>query len=214
MLHLILGDRAPLRVVAIGAHPDDLEIGCGGTLLRLAAEGRLASVSWVVMSGDEARAAEAKGGAAALLASVPSVDVRLETFRDGYFPARYEPIKDLLEESAAVRPDLVLVPRREDAHQDHRVLGELAGTVFRNSLVLEYEIPKYDGDLGQPNFYVALSAAQVERKIEILLGTFVSQRARAWFTADTFRGLMRLRGVEARAADGFAEAFICRKAVV
>lgn len=213
MMHLTLPDSAPLRVLALGAHPDDIEIGCGGTLLRLAAEGRLASVAWVVLSGDEERAAEARAGAAALLPAVP-VDVRLETFRDGYFPARYEPIKDVLEDVASVDPDVVLVPRRADAHQDHRLLGELAGTVFRACLVLEYEIPKYDGDMGQPNVYVALSSAQVEQKIAILLGTFASQRARPWFTADTFRGLMRIRGVEARAEEGFAEAFTCRKAVL
>ncbi len=214
MFHLTMGDKAPLRVVAVGAHPDDIEIGCGATLLRLGLEGRLADVTWVVMSGDGPRAGEARAGAAAFLAGLPRVDIRLEAFRDGYFPAHYEPIKDVLEDVSAGHPDLVFVPRRDDAHQDHRLLGELAGTAFRDCLVLEYEIPKYDGDLGQPNFYVASSTPHVEAKIEILLGTFRSQLARSWFTADTFRGLMRLRGVEARAPDGFAEAFTCRKAVV
>jgi LmbE family N-acetylglucosaminyl deacetylase len=214
VLRLTFVGGSPLHILAIGAHPDDIEIGCGGTLLRLVAEGRVAAVTWVVLSGEGSRADEARVGAAAFLAGADRVDVRVEGFRDGYFPASYEPIKDALEGLSPLRPDLVLVPRRDDAHQDHRLLGELAGTVFRDHLVLEYEIPKSDGDLGPMNLYLDLAEDVVQHKIDALMDAFPSQRHRAWFTAETFRGLMRLRGVEARAASGFAEGFVCRKAVV
>jgi LmbE family N-acetylglucosaminyl deacetylase len=214
VLRLTFSSGSPLHILAIGAHPDDIEIGCGGTLLRLVAEGRVAAATWVVMSGEGSRADEARVGAEAFLTGVGSVDIRAEGFRDGYFPASYEPIKEVLEGLTPLRPDLVLVPRRDDAHQDHRLLGELAGTVFRDHLVLEYEIPKSDGDLGPMNIYADLTAAIVERKIDSLMEAFPSQRHRAWFTPETFRGLMRLRGVEARTASGYAEGFVCRKAVV
>jgi LmbE family N-acetylglucosaminyl deacetylase len=214
VLRLTFQGGSPLRVLAIGAHPDDIEIGCGGTLLRLVAEGRVAEATWVVMSGEGSRRDEARIGAEAILTGVGTVDLRIEGFRDGYFPASYAPIKDVLEGLTPLRPDLVLVPRRDDAHQDHRLLGELAGTVFRDHLVLEYEVPKSDGDLGPMNLFVDLAAAIVERKIEALGGAFPSQRHRAWFTPETFRALMRLRGVEARTGSGYAEAFVSRKAVV
>jgi LmbE family N-acetylglucosaminyl deacetylase len=214
MLRLTFAGGAPLHILALGAHPDDIEIGCGGTLLRLIDEGRVASATWVVLSGDGPRSAEARAGADAILAGVPRVDVRLEDFRDGYFPAHFEPIKDVLEDLGSPDPDLVLVPRRNDAHQDHRLLAELAGTVFRDHLVMEYEIPKYDGDLGPTNIYVELRPAVVDQKVDILMDVFPSQLRRAWFSAETFRSLLRLRGVESRAASGYAEAFICRKAVI
>jgi LmbE family N-acetylglucosaminyl deacetylase len=214
VLRLTFAGGSPLHILAIGAHPDDIEIGCGGTLLRLVAEGSVAAVTWVVMSAEGPRADEARAGAEAFLAGVSRADIRVEGFRDGYFPALYEPIKDVLEGLAPLRPDLVLVPRREDAHQDHRLLGELAGTVFRDHLVLEYEIPKSDGDLGPMNLYVDLTAGVTERKIDTLMEAFPSQRHRSWFTPGTFRGLMRLRGVEARTGSGYAEGFVCRKAVV
>ena len=214
MRRLSLAGGMPLHVLAIGAHPDDIEIGCGGTLLRLVAEGAVSAATWLVLSGEGARVDEARNGAAAILAGVPRMDVRVERFRDGYFPARYEPIKDVLEDVASVDPGLVLVPRRDDAHQDHRLLAELAATVFRDHLILEYEIPKSDGDLGPANVYVDLPAAIVQRKVDVLMETFPSQRYRAWYTPDTFRGLMRLRGVEAHASYGFAEGFVSRKAVI
>jgi LmbE family N-acetylglucosaminyl deacetylase len=214
VLRLTFSGGAPLHIVALGAHPDDIEIGCGGTILRLVEEGRVASATWVVLSGDGQRSVEARAGADAILAGVPRVDVRLEDFRDGYFPAHFEPIKDVLEGLGPIAPDLVLVPRRDDAHQDHRLLGELAGTVFRDNLVMEYEIPKYDGDLGPTNVYVELPGAVVDRKVDVLMHAFPSQLGRAWFSAETFRSLLRLRGVESRATSGYAEAFTCRKAVI
>lgn len=214
MLRLTVGDSAPVRILAVGAHPDDIEIGCAGTLLRLAREGRIAAATWVVLSGSGLRRAEAEAGARAILAGIPKVEIRLEECRDGFFPAFYEPIKEKIEALVPARPDLVLVPRRDDAHQDHRLVGELAWTVFRDHLILEYEIPKYDGDLVTPNLYVDLPAWAAERKIDLLLETFASQRDRSWFSADTFRGLLRLRGIEARASSGYAEGFVCRKVVL
>jgi LmbE family N-acetylglucosaminyl deacetylase len=213
MLRLSL-PASGLRILAIGAHPDDIEIGCGGTLLRLAGEGAVAAATWLVLSGDGARRDEARAGAAAILAGVPDVDVRVERFTDGYLPAEYAAVKDVIRGVAGADYHLVLVPRRDDAHQDHRLIGELAATELRDHLVLEYEIPKYDGDLGPVNFYATLPEAIASRKVEILLGTFATQLDRDWFTADLFRGLMRLRGVEARAPEGFAEGFAVRKAVV
>jgi LmbE family N-acetylglucosaminyl deacetylase len=214
VLRLTFAGGSPLHILAIGAHPDDIEIGCGGTLLRLVAEGKVAAVTWVILSGEGSRVDEARAGAAAFLAGVGSVEIRVEGFRDGYFPASYASIKDVLEGLSPLRPDLVLVPRRDDAHQDHRLLGELAGTVFRDHLVLEYEIPKSDGDLGRMNLYLDLADDVVQRKIDALMDAFPSQRHRTWFTPETFRGLMRLRGVEARTGGGYAEGFVCRKAVV
>jgi LmbE family N-acetylglucosaminyl deacetylase len=218
MLTLALGaaDR-PLRVVCIGAHPDDIEIGCGGTILRLAREGRLEHVDWLVLSGQGSpvRETEARAGAAAFLAGVPSSQVDVEGFRDGYFPSEIGAIKDRFEAMAAtVRPDLVLTHRRDDLHQDHRVVNELAWNTFRSHLILEFEIPKYDGDLGNPNVFVDLPAAVARDKAEILARIFESQRDRHWFSEETFLALARLRGVESRASEGYAEGFHARKLVL
>ncbi len=214
VLHLTLGDGGPFRVLAVGAHADDIEIGCAGTLLRLAREGRILAGTFAVMSGTGVRRTEAQAGARAIMVGVPEIAIRLEKFRDGFFPANYGPIKDVMEALIAVEPDLIFVPRRDDAHQDHRLLGELAWTVFRDHLILEYEIPKYDGDLATPNLYVDLPTWAVDRKVDLLLETFTSQRDRSWFSAESFRGLMRLRGIEGRAASGYAEGFVCRKVVL
>jgi LmbE family N-acetylglucosaminyl deacetylase len=213
VLRLTPGSGEPLRVLAVGAHPDDIEIGCGGTLLRLVSEGSIAAATWLVLSGDGARADEARAGAAAVLAGVTDQEIRVDRIRDGYFPARYEQVKDALESVASRDVDLVLVPRHDDAHQDHRLIGELALTAFRDHLILEYEIPKYDGDLRSANLYATLSEETVARKVEVLMQTFASQLQREWFTPETFRALMRLRGIEARAASGYAEAFVCGKGV-
>jgi LmbE family N-acetylglucosaminyl deacetylase len=209
---LVLDRDAPLSVVAIGAHPDDIEIGCGGTLLRLAAEGRLRTVAWVILTGVEPRRTEAAASARAFIPAPVPLDVRHAELTDGYLPASYGDVKRFLHELAAgPAPDLVLTPRREDAHQDHRLLAELAPTVFRDSLILEYEIPKADGDLGILNAFVELSAELVGRKIDLLLEQFPSQRDRTWFTPETFRATLRLRGIEALASSGYAEGFTARK---
>jgi LmbE family N-acetylglucosaminyl deacetylase len=202
-----------LRVLALGAHADDIEIGCGGTLLRFRAAG--AEIHWVVMSGNEARRAEARRGARLFLGTDVARRVTLHGFRDGFFPAQFAEIKEVFEEvGARVRPDVVFTHFRDDRHQDHRVMSDLAWNTFRRQVVLEYEVPKWDGDLSRPNLYVPLSRAEASRKVRALLTVFGTQRSKDWFDADTFRGLMRLRGVECRAASGMAEAFHARKVVL
>ena len=205
------GGRA-LEILAIGAHADDIEIGCGGTILYLAAGGFPLHVTWVVLSAAGVREQEAVGSAAAFLKDVGQTTVVLKGFRDGFFPWVGAEVKEVFEDlKGEVDPDLVLIPRREDAHQDHRLVAELTWNTFRDHLVLEYEIPKYDGDLGSPNLFVPLPIGVCERKVELLLDGFPSQRDRGWFTPDTFWALLRLRGVESNAPSGFAEAFHCRK---
>jgi len=202
-----------LRVLCLGAHSDDIEIGCGGTALQLAASG--AEVHWAVFSGTPARAEEARRSARRFLGSGADRRLILHAFRDGYFPVQLGEVKEACEEVAArVRPDVVLTHFREDRHQDHRVLSDLAWNTFRRHLILEYEIPKWDGDLGRPNLYLPLSAAETRRKVRLLMEVFASQRSKDWFTEPTFLGLLRLRGIECRAKSGWAEAFYSRKAVL
>ena len=215
MQRLTPAGDGPIRLLVVGAHADDIEIGCGGTVLRLAEEGRVRSIQWVVLSADGSRVDEARAGAAAFTAGVADVAVELGSFRDGYFPAEYAALKDRFEGlKAAPSPDIVLVPRRDDLHQDHRLIAELAWTTFRDHLILEYEIPKWDADLDPPNTYVELSAAVIERKAALLAEVFVSQADRHWFSRETFVGLARVRGIESRAAEGFAEGFHARKVVL
>jgi len=206
---------AGLNLLAIGAHSDDIEIGCGGTILRLAAERRLSSVRWVVLSAIGEREAEARQGAEAFLGDTDQVEVILTGFRDGFFPYIGEAVKSFFEEHRdSFVPDLILTPRRDDLHQDHRLVGELTWNTYRNHLIMEYEIPKYEGDPVSPNVYVELSEEIGERKVELLLTIFRSQSSRPWFDADAFRALLRLRGIEANAASRFAEGFSCRKLVL
>jgi LmbE family N-acetylglucosaminyl deacetylase len=201
-----------LRVLCLGAHPDDIEIGCGGTVARLARRRPRPVFRWVVWSGSPERAREARRGARRFLGPAAREAVTCHDFRDGYFPSQREAIKDRFEALAGFRPDIVFAHAREDRHQDHRVLSDLAWNTFRRgSLILEYEVPKWDGDLGQPNCYVPLSAAEARRKARALVAVFGSQREKSWFTAETFLGLMRLRGVECRSAGGYAEGFYGRK---
>lgn len=216
MLPLTFGaGSGPLSVLCLGAHADDIEIGCGGTLLRLLAERPGTRVHWVVLSATPEREREARACAADFLAGAGETQVVVKSFRESYFPHVGAELKDFFEElKLAVRPDLIFCHRREDMHQDHRVTAELTWNTYRNHLIFEYEIPKYEGDLGHPNLFVPLSEAESERKIELLLRHFVSQRTRAWFRPDTFRGLMSLRGVECNAPRGRAEAFHVRKAVI
>jgi LmbE family N-acetylglucosaminyl deacetylase len=209
-----VGDRV-FEVLAIGAHADDIEIGCGGTLLGLAATGFRLRVTWVVLSAAGTREREAVQSASAFLKDVEQSTVVVKAFRDGFFPWAGAEIKQLFEQlKPEVTPDLVLTPRRDDAHQDHRLVAELTWNTFRDHLVLEYEIPKYDGDLVTPNLFVPLPSAVCERKVRLLLEEFPSQRDRSWFTADTFWALLRLRGVESNSPSRFAEGFHCRKTVM
>jgi LmbE family N-acetylglucosaminyl deacetylase len=208
------GDR-PMRLLAIGAHSDDIEIGCAGTILKLIGQGSLQEVCWVVLTGETNRAAEARASAEALLAEVPVTHLILKDFRDGYFPYDGAQIKDVFEElKRDFSPDLILTHQRADAHQDHRVVCELTWNTFRDHLILEYEIPKYDGDMGAPNAFVPLDETICRRKVDVLMRHFASQRSKRWFQEDLFFGLLRLRGMECNSASSYAEAFYSRKAIV
>ena len=214
-LSLARDPERPLRVLAIGAHADDIEIGCGGTILRLVAEHPGLAVDWLVLSGMGQRAEEATDSAAAFTEGAGETRVTVEGFRDGFFPYDGGAVKERFERlKAEVDPDLILTHRLEDRHQDHRLVAELTWNTFRGHLILEYEIPKYEGDLGHPNLFVPLEAEHCRRKIELLRKSFPSQVGRSWFTDDTFWALLRLRGVEAGAGGGYAEGFHCRKLVV
>ncbi len=217
MLRLRL-DRAdpPLRhVLCLGAHCDDLEIGCGGTVLALAGSPTPPAFTWVVWSSDATRETEARRSAEAFLQGAANARIVIKKFRDGFLPYEGGRVKDEFEElKAMVTPDLVLTHYRDDLHQDHRLISELTWNTFRNHLILEYEIPKYDGDLGSPSVFVPLDEAQCRRKIETILASFPSQAGKRWFSDDLFRSLLRLRGMECNAADNYAEAFYCRKLVL
>jgi LmbE family N-acetylglucosaminyl deacetylase len=207
-------DRPLRQLLVIGAHSDDIEIGCAGTLLRLIAERPQISVYWVVLSSNEQRAREALSSARALLSEV-AAEVAIQSFQDRFLPYEGRAVKEYFESlKREVEPDLVLTHYGRDAHQDHRLVSELAWNTFRDHPILEFEIPKYDGDLGAPNLFVALDDAHVSRKIEHLLQHFPSQVGRRWFTADLFRGLMRIRGMESNSPSGYAEAFYARKVLV
>lgn len=216
MLPAVLGnaERPLRRLLALGAHADDIEIGAGGTIARLIASVRRLEVGWVVLSADGARAEEARASVEALVGNALRLAV-IERFRDGFFPYEGAAIKECFEAlKGRFEPDVILTPCREDRHQDHRLVSDLTWNTFRDHLILEYEIPKYDGDLGAPNLYVALTAADCQRKLEHLRRYFPSQRGRHWFDDELFRGLLRLRGMEARAPSGYAEAFYARKLVL
>lgn len=201
-----------LELLCIGAHSDDLEIGCAGTLLRLTEELTIDRVTWVVLSGNDERAVEAEASCRRLLDGRCKIEVLLPGFRDGYFPYTAVPIKEFVDSlKTRTNPDLILTHFREDRHQDHRVTSELTYNTFRDHLILEYEVFKKDGDLGQPNTYVALDEGTARRKVELLMEGFASQRDRTWFSEDAFLGLMRLRGIEAGAPSRYAEAFYGRK---
>jgi LmbE family N-acetylglucosaminyl deacetylase len=214
---LNLSAAEPLtRVLAIGCHADDIEIGCGGTLLALAEANPELEVDWVVLAAaGEQRAAEARASAAAFLDGLATSRVEVHGFRDGFLPYVGGEVKDVFEElKARVDPQLVLTHTSYDAHQDHRLACELTWNTFRNHLILEYEIPKVDGDLGRPNVFFPLTADVVERKLALLDRHFPSQAGKHWFDRDTFAGLMRLRGMEAVAPERYAEAFTARKVVL
>jgi LmbE family N-acetylglucosaminyl deacetylase len=204
-----------LSVLCLGAHSDDIEIGAGGTILGWIASGVRLKVDWCVLSAIGPRAAEAEASAAAFLSGAASSRIRLAEFKDGFFPYQGHEIKAWLDRVRAdFDPDVVLTHRRGDAHQDHREISQLTWNLFRDHLILEYEIPKWDGDLDRPNVYVPLSSAQLERKIDLLLTHFGTQRSKDWFDAETFTGLARLRGMECRAPERYAEAFVLRKATL
>jgi LmbE family N-acetylglucosaminyl deacetylase len=203
-----------LTVLCLGAHSDDIEIGCGGTMLQLLTTRRRMRVVWVVFSAAGRREQEARKSAARFLGRSRGHDVIVKDFRDGFLPYHGAVVKDFFETLKPVAPDLIFTHHRRDRHQDHRLLSDLTWNTFRDHCVLEYEVPKYDGDLGQPNVYVPLSPTVRRRKLKLLMSGFASQRSKRWFTPSTFDGLMRLRGVESGAAAGYAEAFFGPKLVL
>lgn len=207
------GER--LTVLCIGAHSDDIEIGVGGTLLRLLEEGVKLDVHWCVLSASGNRGEEALSSARAFLESAESQSIELASFEDSFFPSQTREIKNwLLAVRDKVVPDIIFTHSREDEHQDHREISRLTTNVFRDHFVLEYEIPKWDGDLIQRNAYVPITADIMERKVALLLRHFATQRSKDWFDGDTFRSLARLRGMECRAPGRFAEAFTIRKVLL
>ena len=210
-LHLVEpGER--LSVLCLGAHSDDIEIGAGATLLSLMERGVRLEVHWCVLSAAAEREKEARASAAAFLTRAAGAQVETMSFQDGFFPEQGEAIKSWFESlKGRGNPDLILTHRRDDAHQDHRQVCRLTWNTFRDHSILEYEIPKWDGDLGQPNVYVPVSARALDHKIDLLMAHFGTQRSKQWFDAETFRGLARLRGMECRAPERYAEAFFGRK---
>jgi LmbE family N-acetylglucosaminyl deacetylase len=199
-------------VLLLGAHSDDIEIGCGGTVLRVVAMNPRAALHWIVFSGGAERAKEAEAAAARFLAGAGARTVEVHQFRDGFFPSEHARIKTYFEElKGKIDPDLVFTHYHGDLHQDHRVISELTWNTYRRHTVLEYEVPKWDGDLGRPNVYVPLEEAQARRKVEILMECFGTQAGKHWFDEETFNGLMRLRALECNAPSRRAEAFYGRK---
>ena len=209
-LHIVAPAGVPLSVLAIGAHPDDIEIGAGGLLLALA-QGR-PNVRYVVLTGTAERHQEARNAARAFM---PDADLAIELFDlpEGRLPSLWGSVKEILEDIArSCAPDVIIAPSSHDAHQDHRTIAEIVPTVFRDHLYLAYEIPKWDGDISRPSMYVPLSAETAGRKVELLHKCFPSQRDRGWWDDEVFLGLARLRGMECRAR--YAEAFTCAKSVI
>ena len=201
-----------ISILCLGAHSDDIEIGAGGTILSWIEMGVKLHVRWCVLSAPGPRAAEAEASAASFLNGTTATEIEICQFRDGFFPYQGGDIKDWMEGlKHRVSPDVIFTHRRDDAHQDHREISQLTWNCFRDHLILEYEIPKWDGDLGQPNLYCALTETVFNRKVQLLLATFSSQRSRDWFNADSFRALARLRGIECRAPHCYAEGFVARK---
>jgi LmbE family N-acetylglucosaminyl deacetylase len=216
MIHLSLneGQAGKLTVLCLGAHSDDIEIGCGGTVLWLAERFPGIQFHWVVFSMPGPRRQEALR-AAELFTAGCHKEVVLRDFRDGFLPYSGGEVKDFFEQmKSQVNPDLIFTPWRGDAHQDHRLIAELAWNTFRDHLILEYEIPKYDGDFGQPSLFVPHSAEVCQKKVRYLMDVFQSQHSKPWFQPETFLSLMRLRGMECNAPSGYAEAFYCRKLVL
>jgi LmbE family N-acetylglucosaminyl deacetylase len=214
VLRVKLGDAGqPLRrMLCLGAHCDDIEIGCGGTILKLLTLYPRMEICWVVFSSDGVREREACKCAALFLQGTRQPRVIVRDFRNGFFPFVGAEIKEFFEElKSEFQPDLIFTHYRDDRHQDHRTLSDLTWNTFRNHMILEYEIPKYDGDLGSPNFFVSLEPAICKRKIRYIRSAFSSQRDKHWFTEDAFQALLRIRGIECGSPSKFAEAFYCRK---
>jgi len=216
MIKLIFNkpNQTPVNILCLGAHSDDIEIGCGGALLRLIDEHPALNVSWVVLGASSRRVREAKKSAELFLAGVSKKHVEVKGFKDGYFPYHGAKIKDYFEElKEQISPDLIFTHYRKDLHQDHRLVEELTWNTFRDHLILEYEIPKYDGDLGAPNFFICFDETIAAKKVKYLNESFATQRDKYWFSDETFLSLMQVRGIEARSTSKYAEGFYAYKIV-
>ncbi len=210
MINLQLPDLH--TILCIGAHADDIEIGCGGAILKLLADHSSAKVVWVVLSADDQREAEARRSADKFLADARESEIVIKRFRDTFFPYDGGEIKEFFRElQDRVSPDVIFTHRREDLHQDHQLVAEFTWNTFRDHLILEYEIPKYEGDLGTPNVFYPLDRSVCARKVETIYREFVSQQSRSWFTEETFWSLLRIRGIECASPTGYAEAHYARK---
>jgi LmbE family N-acetylglucosaminyl deacetylase len=211
---LPLNHDRPTRLLCIGAHSDDIEIGSGGTILRWLAQNPALDVHWVVLGSSGQREGEALSSAESFLAGARQRTIVVQNFKDGFFPYVGAAIKEFFEDlKHKVTPDVILTHYRHDLHQDHRLVSELTWNTFRSHLIFEYEIVKYDGDIGTPNTFVHLDEAIAQKKVDLLMSAFQTQRSKDWFTPDTFTSLMRLRGIESRSPGKYAEAFYCRKLV-
>lgn len=213
-LNLPLDGKKKLEILCLGSHSDDIEIGCGGTILSLVERYSGCVLHWVVFSALGVREQEARHSASLFTKNATLNGPLIKTFPDGFMPFVGAELKGMFEElKTTVSPDLIFTHYLKDAHQDHRQVSELTWNTFRDHFILEYEVPKYDGDLGQPNVFVPLETHQYKQKVDFLLESFESQRSKHWFQRETFLSLMRLRGMECNAPSGYAEAFYCRKLV-
>lgn len=214
MIQLSFSNGRPeaLQVLCLGSHSDDIEIGCGGTILRLADQYPASTFHWVVFNATGVRASEAKQAANLFVRPAQLQGPLLRSFDDGFMPFMGAEVKAVFEElKQTVSPHLIFTHNRKDAHQDHRLIAELTWNTFRNHLILEYEVPKYDGDIGQPSIFVPLTREHCEKKVRYVIDTFKSQQCKRWFEKETLFALMRLRGMECNADSGYAEAFYCKK---
>ena len=215
MLKISFENNSPKKVLCLGAHCDDIEIGCGGSILKLLDDSKEIDVCWVVFSSDNVRGKEARNSANDFLRSAKRKNIEIKNFRNSFFPFQGADIKEYFEQlKQDFHPDLVFTHYRNDLHQDHRLISDLTWNTFRNHLILEYEIPKYDGDLGSPNFFVHLDEVLCRDKTDKILKYFKSQNDKEWFTKDTFLSILRLRGMESNAPRKYAEGFYCRKVVI
>ncbi|MBN3909460.1 MAG: PIG-L family deacetylase [Nostoc sp. NMS1] len=205
-------EKSEYKILCLGSHCDDIEIGCGGTILKLIENYQQVIIYWVVFSSNELRAKEATASASTFLTEIPLKKIIIKNFRDGFLPFQGIEVKECFEQlKQEFSPDIIFTHYREDRHQDHRLISELTWNTFRNHLILEYEIPKYDGDFGIPNFFVHLNEAICRRKIKYILDAFPTQKNKQWFTEETFRSILRIRGMESNSPSNYAEAFYCRK---
>lgn len=215
MLPFKLTDRPEgLKILLLGAHCDDIEIGCGGTILRLIKEYKVHSVKWVIFTSNPLRADEARRCAHTFLDGVLRKDIIVYDFRDGHLPFFGAEIKRHFEDLKEFKPDVVFTHRRDDRHQDHRMLAETTWNTFRDHTILEYEIPKYEGDLGHPNVFVTVPAPYAEQKADCIVNGYPSQATKQWFDRETFLSLMRIRGIESASPTRYAEGFYVSKVVL